>query len=160
MTSTDMRTDTSTTPGTVNMKLEVVIIPVADADRTKQFYANLGWRLDADFVLSDELRVLQVTPTGSNASIIFGKGIGDATPGVSERLVLVVTDIVAARADLVARGVEVSDIFHGLGFGRGTTGRIPGLDPERKSYGSFASFNDPDGNQWLLQEITQRLPGR
>jgi catechol 2,3-dioxygenase-like lactoylglutathione lyase family enzyme len=147
-------------PGTVEMKLEVAIIPVSDVDRAKQFYENLGWRLDADFPISAELRVIQFTPTGSKASIIFGKGVGDATPGAMERLVLVVDDIEAARADLVARNVDVSEIFHGFGFGKGTMGRVPGVDAHRTSYGSFALFSDPDGNPWLLQEITDRLPGR
>jgi catechol 2,3-dioxygenase-like lactoylglutathione lyase family enzyme len=164
MTNTDVRTDhsaaESSLPSTGDMKLEVVILPVSDADRAKRFYLNLGWRLDADFAISDDLRVLQVTPTGSHASIIFGTGVKDAAPGSAERLVLVVQDIDAARADLVARGVEVSEVFHGQGFRRGSAGRVPGPDPERRSYGSFAAFTDPDGNEWLLQEITRRLPGR
>jgi catechol 2,3-dioxygenase-like lactoylglutathione lyase family enzyme len=147
-------------PATVDMKLEVLVVPVSDADRAKRFYQNLGWRLDADFLISDNLRVLQVTPPGSPASIIFGNGVSDAAPGSAEKLVLVVDDIDAARADLVARGVDVSDVFHGQGFQRGTMGRIPGPDPERRSYASYAAFTDPDGNGWLLQEVTQRLPGR
>ena len=147
-------------PGTVEMKLEVAIIPVTDVDRAKQFYENLGWRLDADFPISAELRVIPFTPTGSKTSIIFGTGVGDATPGAMERLVLVVKDIETARADLVARNVGVSEIFHGFGFGKGTTGRVPGVDPQRTSYGSFALLSDPDGNPWLLQEITERRPGR
>jgi catechol 2,3-dioxygenase-like lactoylglutathione lyase family enzyme len=164
MTSTDPRTVSSAAespmPGAVDMKLEVVVLPVSDADRTKRFYQNLGWRLDADFVISDDFRVLQFTPTGSPASIIFGIGVSDAPPGSAERLLLVVQDIDAARADLVARGVNVSEVFHGAGFRAGTAGRVPGPDPERRSYSSFATFSDPDGNPWLLQEITQRLPGR
>jgi catechol 2,3-dioxygenase-like lactoylglutathione lyase family enzyme len=164
MTNTDVRTVSSTAEspmaGTVDMKLEVVVLPVSDVDGAKRFYQNLGWRLDADFVISDDLRVLQFTPTGSPASIIFGTGVSHATPGSAERLVLVVQDIDAARADLVARGVDVSEVFHGQGFRAGTTGRVPGPDPERRSYSSFASFSDPDGNGWVLQEITQRLPGR
>ena len=162
MTSTDARTDTtqSPMPGTVDMKLEVAILPVSDADRAKSFYQNLGWRLDADFPISSEFRVLQFTPTGSPASIIFGTGVSSAAPGSAERHVLVVQDINAARADLVARGVDVSDIFHGTGFGVGNAGRVPGPDPEGRSYSSFAAFSDPDGNPWLLQEIKQRLPGR
>jgi catechol 2,3-dioxygenase-like lactoylglutathione lyase family enzyme len=164
MTSTDARSDSSTAgspmPGTVDMKLEVVVLPVSDADRAKRSYQNLGWRLDADFPISDDFRILQFTPTGSQASIIFGTGIRDATPGSTERLVLVVRDIDTARADLIARGVDVSEVFHGQGFRRGTADRVPGPDPERRSYSSFAEFSDPDGNGWLLQEITERLPGR
>jgi catechol 2,3-dioxygenase-like lactoylglutathione lyase family enzyme len=164
MTSTDARSDSSTAgspiSGTVDMKLEVVVLPVSDADRAKRFYQNLGWRLDADFPISDDFRILQFTPTGSQASIIFGTGIRDATPGSTERLVLVVRDIDTARADLIARGVDVSEVFHGQGFRRGTADRVPGPDPERRSYSSFAEFSDPDGNGWLLQEITERLPGR
>jgi len=164
MTSTDVRTDSSTAesplPGTVDMKLEVVVLPVSDVDRAKRFYQNLGWRLDADFPISDDFRVLQFTPTGSQASIIFGTGVSNVTPGSDERLLLVVQNLDAARADLVARGVDVSEVFHGQGFRRGTAGRLPGPDPEGRSYSSFASFSDPDGNVWLLQEVTQRLPGR
>jgi catechol 2,3-dioxygenase-like lactoylglutathione lyase family enzyme len=164
MTSTDVRTDGSMAesrmPGTVDMKLEVVVVPVSDADRAKRFYQNLGWRLDADFVISDDLRVIQITPTGSQASMIFGTGVSYGKPGSAEKLVLVVQDIEAARADLIARGVDVSEVFHGQGFRRGTVGRLPGPDPERRSYASFAAFADPDGNPWLLQEITERLPGR
>ncbi len=164
MISTDVRAENSTAaaplPGTVDMKLEVAILPVSDVDRAKRFYQNLGWRLDADFPISDDFRVLQFTPTGSQASIIFGTGVSDATPGSAERLLLVVQDIEAARADLVARGVNVSEVFHGAGFRAGTAGRVPGPDPERRSYASFATFSDPDGNGWMLQEITQRLPGR
>ena len=163
MTSTEQHTDTLTTtspmPGTIDMKLEVAILPVSDVDRAKAFYQTLGWRLDADFPISDDFRILQFTPTGSQASIIFGTGLSNATPG-SERLLLVVKDIDAARADLVARGVDVSEVFHGQGFRPGTAGHLPGPDPQRQSYGSFATFSDPDGNTWLLQEITQRLPGR
>lgn len=164
MTSTDVRTASSSAesamPGTVDMKLEVVVLPVSDADRAKAFYQNLGWRLDADFPVSDDFRVLQFTPTGSQASIIFGTGVSDAMPGSAARLLLVVQDIEAARADLVARGVNVSEVFHGAGFRADAAGRLPGPDPERRSYSSFATFSDPDGNGWMLQEITQRLPGR
>jgi catechol 2,3-dioxygenase-like lactoylglutathione lyase family enzyme len=164
MTSTDVRIASSTTqsplPGTVDMKLEVAILPVSDADRAKAFYQNLGWRLDADFPISADFRVLQFTPTGSQASIIFGTGVSDATPGSAARLLLVVQDIEAARADLVARGVNVSEVFHGAGFRADAAGRLPGPDPEGRSYSSFATFSDPDGNGWMLQEITQRLPGR
>ena len=162
MTSTDVRTDSpnSMLPGPGDMRLEIAILPVSDVDRTKAFYQKLGWRLDADFPISDDFRVLQLTPPGSPASIIFGKGIKDTTPGSAARLVLVVQNIDAARADLVARGVEVSEVFHGTGFRGPNIGRMPGPDPERKPYSSFVSFNDPDGNEWVLQEITQRLPGR
>jgi len=164
MTSTDVRTESSTgespTPATGDMRLEAAVLPVSDADRAKRFYENLGWRLDADFVISDDFRVMQMTPPGSPASIIFGTGVSQATPGASEPLVLVVRDIVSARADLIARGVGVSEVFHGPGFRAGTAGRAPGPDPERRSYYSFATFSDPDGNGWMLQEITRRLPGR
>ncbi|WFU57586.1 VOC family protein [Bradyrhizobium pachyrhizi] len=134
-------------PG-IDMKLEVVVIPVSDVDRAKRFYENLGWRLDADFVRADGSRALQLTPPGSPTSIHLDKG--SALP-----LFLVVSDIEAARADLIARGVDVSEVFH-----RGAAGRVKGPDPERPSYGSLATFNDPDGNVWLLQQVTQRLPGR
>ncbi|WP_431015085.1 VOC family protein [Bradyrhizobium pachyrhizi] len=134
-------------PG-IDMKLEVVVIPVSDVDRAKRFYENLGWRLDADFVRADGSRALQLTPPGSPTSIHLDKG--SALP-----LFLIVSDIEAARADLIARGVDVSEVFH-----RGAAGRVKGPDPERPSYGSLATFNDPDGNVWLLQQVTQRLPGR
>jgi catechol 2,3-dioxygenase-like lactoylglutathione lyase family enzyme len=162
MTSTDARTDNvnSALPGAGDMRLEVAILPVSDVDRAKAFYQKLGWRLDADFSISDEFRVLQLTPPGSPASIIFGKGVKDATPGAAMRLVLVVQDVDAARADLVARGVDVSEVFHGTGFRGPVTGRVAGPDPQRRPYSSFMSFSDPDGNEWVLQEITQRLPGR
>ncbi|MCA6103690.1 VOC family protein [Bradyrhizobium australafricanum] len=134
-------------PG-IDMKLEVVVIPVSDVDRAKRFYENLGWRLDADFVRADGSRALQLTPPGSPTSIHLDKG--SALPRF-----LIVNDIEAARAELIARGVDVSEVFH-----RGAAGRITGPDPERPSYGSLATFNDPDGNVWLLQQVTQRLPGR
>ncbi|MHC1945355.1 VOC family protein [Bradyrhizobium sp. UFLA06-06] len=134
-------------PG-IDMKLEVVVIPVSDVDRAKRFYEDLGWRLDADFVRTDGSRALQLTPPGSPTSIHLDKG--SALPRF-----LIVNDIEAARADLIARGVDVSEVFH-----RGAAGRIKGPDPERPSYGSLATFNDPDGNVWLLQQVTQRLPGR
>ncbi|MET0592124.1 MAG: VOC family protein [Polyangiaceae bacterium] len=144
----------------VDAKLEVVIIAVSDVDRSKRFYERLGWRLDADFVLGD-LRGVQVTPPGSPSSIIFGKGITTAAPGSVPGLFLVVADIQAARADLVARGVEVSEVFHFDGLIRvDGKGRVPGPDPEKRSYRSWVSFRDPDGNTWMLQEITARLPGR
>ncbi|HEY7638774.1 MAG TPA: VOC family protein [Steroidobacteraceae bacterium] len=143
---------------TVDMKLEVVVIPVADIDRAKRFYTHtLGWRLDGDFVAGTEFRGVQVTPPGSQCSVHFGKGLTSAAPGSASGLYLVVTDIAAARAELVDRGVEVSELFH-----RGGPGKPPesGVDPQRHSYSSFATFTDPDGNSWLLQEVTARLPGR
>jgi catechol 2,3-dioxygenase-like lactoylglutathione lyase family enzyme len=161
--ASDQSSMPSPQPGTVEMKLEVVVVPVSDVDRAKQFYQDLGWRLDADFVASADFRVVQLTPTGSTCSIIFGTGVTAAKPGSLEALMLVVTDIDAARADLVARGVEVSETFHDAGgvfHHAGTEGRVPGPDPEGRSYSSFASFNDPDGNGWLFQQITERLPGR
>ena len=142
-------------PGTIDMKIEVVSLPVTDVDRAKAFYESLGWRLDADFDLGGGMRVVQFTPTHSECSIAFGAGLTTAEPGSVERLETVVSDIEAARDDLISRGVEVSDFFH-----RGESGIEPGLDPERNSYNSFATFSDPDGNSFLLQEITGRLPGR
>ncbi|MEU9265680.1 VOC family protein [Streptomyces sp. NPDC048251] len=147
----------------MDMKLEVVVVPVSDVDRAKRFYQTLEWRLDADFTTAEGPRVVQVTPPGSSASVIFGAGLSAAAPGSVEGLHLVVRDIEAARAELVERGVAVSAVFHDAGgvFHRaGTEGRVPGPDPERRSYASFASFSDPDGNGWVLQEITTRLPGR
>ena len=146
--------------GTVDFKLEVTVLPVSDADRAKQFYASLGWREDADFVISDDFRILQFTPPGSQASIIFGTGVTAAVPGSVGGMLLAVSDIDAARAELIERGVEVSEVFHGRAFSDAGQGREPGPDPQRQSYGSFASFRDPDGNEWLLQELTTRLPGR
>ncbi len=150
-------------PGTVDMRLEVVVLPVADVDGAKQFYLSLGWRLDADFATSDDFRVVQVTPTGSACSIIFGKGLTSGEPGSTHDLMLVAFDLDAARADLAGRGVDVSDVFHdegGVFHHAGTTGRVVGPDPQGRSYGSFVSFSDPDGNGWLVQEIKTRLPGR
>jgi catechol 2,3-dioxygenase-like lactoylglutathione lyase family enzyme len=141
----------------VDLKLEVVIIPVSDVERAKQFYTGLGWRLDADFVNGDAFRVVQVTPPGSPASIHFGKGVTTAAPGSAQGLFLIVSDIEAARADLITHGADVSEAFHRLAIGGPTAA---GPDPERRSYNSFATFKDPDGNLWLLQEITARLPGR
>jgi catechol 2,3-dioxygenase-like lactoylglutathione lyase family enzyme len=166
-TMTSRRTS-SPTPTTIkaasaDLKLEVVVLPVSDADRAKQFYAGLGWRLDADLATSESFRVIQLTPPGSPCSIIFGKGITVAQPGSVQDLMLVVEDIELARAQLVAHGVSVSDVFHdegGIFHHAGTFGRVAGRDPERRSYCSWASFNDPDGNGWLLQEVTTRLPGR
>ena len=153
--------------GAVDMKLEIVVIPVSDVDRAKAFYVKLGWRLDADFA-GEDWRVIQFTPPGSPASVIFGKNVTAAAPGSAQGLYLVVSDIEAARNDLIARGVKVSEAFHGAGdvhagpdepylFG---SKRVNGADPQRGSYRSFASFRDPDGNGWLFQEITSRLPGR
>lgn len=145
------------------MKLEVVVIPVSDVDRAKSFYSGLGWRLDADVPGDNGFRVLQFTPPGSPCSIIFGANVTAAAPGSAQGLHLIVSDIVAARADLVERGVAVSELFHDVGgvfHHAGEDGRLDGPDPARGSYASFASFSDPDGNGWLFQEITQRLPGR
>ncbi len=143
-------------------KLEVVVIPVSDVDRAKEFYTSLGWRLDADVPGPDGFRVVQVTPTGSPTSVIFGSDISTGTPPV-DGLLLVVSDIEAARSELAEAGVEVSEVFHDAGgvfHHAGTAGRVSGPDPQRTSYGSFASFTDPDGNVWWLQELTTRLPGR
>jgi catechol 2,3-dioxygenase-like lactoylglutathione lyase family enzyme len=149
----------------MDMRLEVLVIPVSDVDRAKAFYEKLGFRLDVDYA-SDHYRILQFTPPGSKASIILGKGITSSKPGSSDGLVLAVDDIIATRGALVSKGVEVSDAFHdaggglGAGFHVGTEGRAPGRDPQGRSYATYASFKDPDGNGWLLQEITERLPGR
>ena len=147
----------SSTAQKIAMKLEVAVIPVSDVDRAKRFYGNLGWRLDADFVVGESFRVVQFTPPGSAASIHFGKGLTSAAPGAAQGLYLVVTDIEAARAELVGRGADVSEVFHRAGPGQPATS---GRDPERRSYVSYATFSDPDGNSWLLQEVTARLPGR
>lgn len=150
-------------PPTMEMKLEVVVLPVTDVDRAKNFYVGLGWRLDADFPGDASFRVVQLTPPGSPCSVIFGSQVTAAAPGSADALMLVVTDIEAARADLLARGVDVSDVFHDAGgvfHHAGTDARVPGLDPQHRSYSSFASFSDPDGNGWMLQEIVTRLPGR
>ena len=147
---------------TVDLKLEVVVIPVSDVDRAKRFYESLGWRLDADFAAGEHWRLVQVTPPGSPCSVMFGKGVTTAAPGSVQGTFLVVNDIEAARAELLGHGVDVSDVFHfegGIHF-VGTEGRAPGPDPDGRSYRSWASFSDPDGNGWLLQEIKTRLPGR
>ena len=154
--------------GTIDMKLEVVVIPVSDVDRAKRFYSDLGWRLDIDYTAGDDFRVIQFTPPGSGCSVIFGKNVTPAAPGSAKGIYLVVSDIEAARKDLLSRGVNVSEPFHSGGdvhtgadepylFG---SVRVGGPDPERRSYFSLASFSDPDGNGWLLQEVTARLPGR
>ncbi len=149
-------------PGHVETKLEVVIIPVADVDRAMGFYGSLGWRLDANFSNNDDWRGVQMTPPGSPCSIIFGQGLTTASPGSVQGTFLIVDDVVKARAELIARGADVGEVFHFEGPLRvsGTKGRLPGPHPERRSYGSWAQFSDPDGNTWLLQEITTRLPGR
>ena len=155
---------TTTKGEPVDMKLEVVVLGVSDVDRAKTFYEKLGWRLDGDFASQDgNFRALQLTPHNSQASIIFGKGIPSPKPGSADSLTLAVDDIDAAREDLLARGVDVSEVFHFAGgpFNNAVpTPRIGGRDPEGRSYYSFASFEDPDGNGWLLQEIQTRLPGR
>jgi catechol 2,3-dioxygenase-like lactoylglutathione lyase family enzyme len=140
--------------GTIDMVLEVVTLPVSDVDRAKRFYQSLGWRTDADIVVGDAFRAVQLTPPHSSCSIAFGKGLTTAEPGSAQRLLLVVHDIDAAREDLISRGAEVSEVFHLAG------GRVSGPDPQGRSYQTYASFSDPDGNGWLLQEIKTRLPGR
>jgi catechol 2,3-dioxygenase-like lactoylglutathione lyase family enzyme len=153
---------------TIDMKLEVVVIPVSDVDRAKHFYGGLGWRLDADFAAGDDYRVVQFTPPGSGCSVIFGKNVTAAAPGTAQGLYLIVSDVEAARDGLIRRDVKVGDVFHAADgvyagadepflFGRH---RVSGPDPERRTYRSYASFSDPDGNGWLFQEITSRLPGR
>jgi catechol 2,3-dioxygenase-like lactoylglutathione lyase family enzyme len=140
------------------LRFEVTLLAVADVDRAKAFYAGLGWRLDADFPLGEHDRIVQFTPPGSAASIQFGTGLTDMVPGSADGLYLIVGDFVAARDELIGHGADVSEIWHGRGLGR--EGKEPGPNPERASYGSFASFADPDGNRWLLQEVKERLPGR
>jgi catechol 2,3-dioxygenase-like lactoylglutathione lyase family enzyme len=147
----------------VDMKLEVVVVPVSDIDRAKSFYQSMRWRLDADFPGEGGFRVVQLTPPGSPCSIIFGSGITSAAPGSADGLQLVVTDVEAARAELVDCGVDVSEVFHDAGgvfHHAGTEARAPGPAPQHKSYGSYVSFSDPDGNGWFVQEVTTRLPGR
>jgi catechol 2,3-dioxygenase-like lactoylglutathione lyase family enzyme len=166
MSNEQKRGDAAATTGrakTVDMKLEVVVIPVSDVDRAMQFYAQLGWRLDVDIVRGDDFRVVHFTPTGSQCSILFGKGVTTEEPGSLQGLHLIVSDVEAARAELIGRGVTVSEIFHDVGgvfHHAGEVGRVSGPHPERRSYGSFASFSDPDGNGWVFQEVTSRLPGR
>jgi catechol 2,3-dioxygenase-like lactoylglutathione lyase family enzyme len=159
---------TPSTSPTVDQRLEVIVIPVSDVDRAKAFYARLGWRLDADFASGDDWRVIQFTPPGSACSVIFGRNVTAAAPGSARGLYLIVSDLEAARKDLLDRGVEVSAPFHGAGDVHAGTDepylsgsvRVSGADPKRGSYGSYASFSDPDGNGWLFQEVTTRLPGR
>jgi catechol 2,3-dioxygenase-like lactoylglutathione lyase family enzyme len=147
----------------MDMKLEVVVVPVADVDRAKAFYQGLGWRLDADFATGPGFRVVQVTPPGSACAVIFGTGVTTATPGSTQGLQLIATDVDAARAELASRGAPVSEVFHdadGVFHHAGTANRVPGPAQGHKSYGSWVSFSDPDGNSWFVQEITTRLAGR
>ncbi len=166
MSSTDASQPTTSThrpAATSALKLEVVVLPVADVERSKRFYTGLGWRLDADFANGEGFRVVQMTPLGSPCSIIFGKGITSGVPGSVQDLMLIVSDIESSRAELVGLGVDVSEVFHdegGIFHHVGTIARLAGPDPQRRSYGSWASFSDPDGNGWMLQEVTTRLPGR
>jgi catechol 2,3-dioxygenase-like lactoylglutathione lyase family enzyme len=168
MSTTQMTREQATkipTAATVDLKLEVVVLPVSDVDRAKRFYQTLGWRLDADFAFPNGFRVVQFTPPGSGCSVQFGTNITSAAPGSAQGLYLVVSEIAAARDELVARGAEISEVFHagapGAQFQRdGTSGRVRGPAPDHASYFSFATFSDPDGNSWLLQEIKTRLPGR
>jgi len=168
MSSTQMSNEHATqvpSAGMVDTKLEAVVIPVSDVDRAKRFYGSLGWRLDADFAFDNGFRVVQFTPPGSGCSVQFGTNITSAAPGSAQGLYLIVSDIEAARDELVSRGAGISEVFHagtpGAQFQRdGTSGRVRGPAPDRASYSSFATFNDPDGNGWLLQEIKTRLPGR
>jgi catechol 2,3-dioxygenase-like lactoylglutathione lyase family enzyme len=158
MNSTDVSSETTTAsapPKPGEFKLEVVTLPVSDVDRAKAFYESLGWRLDIDFEPLEGVRAVQFTPPGSGCSISFGKGLTTAEAGSVQGLEMAVYDVEAAREELIGRGVEVSDVYH-----LGDSGPAPGPDPERQSYQSYASFSDPDGNGWLLQEITERLPGR
>jgi catechol 2,3-dioxygenase-like lactoylglutathione lyase family enzyme len=171
MTVTEMRREADVKPSKsrgVDLKIEVVVIPVSNVDRAKTFYAGLGWRLDADYASGDNYRVIQFTPPGSGCSVIFGKNVTAAVPGSAQGLYLIVSGLEVARKELLSRGVKVSEPFHDAGgvytgpdepylFGRL---RVGGADPERRSYRSFASFRDPDGNGWLFQEVTARLPGR
>ena len=157
--------DTSVAP--VDMKFEIVVIPVSDVDRAKEFYAKLGWRLDADYDNGKDFRIIQFTPPASGCSVIFGKNVTPAAPGSAQGLYLIISDIQAARKELLDRGVQISEVFHNEGVYAGTDEpflfgrvRVSGLDPEHRSYRSFASFRDPDGNGWLFQEITTRLAGR
>jgi catechol 2,3-dioxygenase-like lactoylglutathione lyase family enzyme len=160
MSSTDVTSESATTPAPPpkpgELKLEVIQVPVSDVDRAKAFYGNLGWREDADFDISEDFRVVQFTPPGSGCSIGFGKGLSTMEPGSMQRMELAVYDIEATREDLISRGVEVSELFHRIPGEE----PAPGPDPERRSYLTYATFSDPDGNGWLLQEIKERLPGR
>jgi catechol 2,3-dioxygenase-like lactoylglutathione lyase family enzyme len=165
MSSLDVSGESSSSAAPVNageFRLEVVVLPVSDVDRAKEFYASLGWRLDADVARGEDLRLVQFTPPGSGCSIQFGTNIASGAPGSAQNLYLAVPDIEAAREELLAHGVKVGEVFHegtpGARFH--DPGRVPGAAPDRGTYGSFVAFSDPDGNGWLLQEITTRLPGR
>ena len=167
MSSTEARTQQATraeSAGHADLKLEVVVIPVSDVQRAKEFYGRLGWRLDADFAFDNGFRIVQYTPPGSPCSVQFGTNLTQAAPGTAQNMYLVVADVEAARADLAANGAEVSEVFHaaapGAQFRSDPGGHVAGPAPDRATYGSFATFSDPDGNVWLLQEITARLPGR
>jgi catechol 2,3-dioxygenase-like lactoylglutathione lyase family enzyme len=167
MSSTDAQTEQATggsRVGSVDTKLEVVVVPVSDVERAKDFYGKLGWRLDADFAFDNGFRIVQYTPPGSPCSVQFGTNLTVAAPGTAQNMYLVVADIEAARADLAAHGAQVSEVFHpaapGGQFTADPAGHLAGAADERATYGSFATFSDPDGNVWLLQEITTRLPGR
>jgi catechol 2,3-dioxygenase-like lactoylglutathione lyase family enzyme len=150
------------TAATLDLKIEVVVLPVSDVDRAKRFYTGLGWRVDADFTNGDDWRLVQLTPPGSPCSVMFGKGFTSAAPGSVKGTFLVVDDLHKTRTELIGRGVEVDELFHFEGglLTVGTNRRVPGADPEGRSYFTFASFSDPDGNSWLIQEVTSRLPGR
>jgi catechol 2,3-dioxygenase-like lactoylglutathione lyase family enzyme len=162
MSSTDVRSETSAVNSDarpMNMQLEVVVVPVSDVDRAKRFYQSLGWDLDADYVGDDDFRIVQMTPPGSACSIIVGTGVTSATPGSMESLTLCVDDVEAAQEELIARGVEVSEVFHDAGgvfHHIGDKDRVPGPDPARRAKRSLASFSDPDGNGWILQEVPAR----
>jgi catechol 2,3-dioxygenase-like lactoylglutathione lyase family enzyme len=165
MSITEIRSNDATSVAKLGFKLEVVVIPVADVDRAKEFYGGLGWRLDADFRFDNGFRIVQFTPPSSGCSVQFGTKITSAAPGSAQGLYLIVSDIEAARNELVGRGVAISDVFHAGTPGAqfqpdGTSGRVNGPAPNHTTYGSFATFRDPDGNGWLLQEVTARLPGR
>lgn len=164
MSSVDVSSESASAPPVKagELKLEVVVLPVSDVDRAKQFYESLGWRLDADVAPDDDFRIVQLTPPGSECSIQFGTNMTSAAPGSLQALYLIVADIEQARDELLARGVQVSEVFHegALGGRFRAAGRVAGPAPDRSTYGSFATFSDPDGNGWLLQEITVRLPGR
>jgi catechol 2,3-dioxygenase-like lactoylglutathione lyase family enzyme len=169
MSSTQLSNDATTEASNVAavpMRLEAVVVPVADVERAKHFYQRLGWRVDADVSAGDDYRLVHLTPPASKASIVFGKGVTPAPPGSNDGVVLVVDDIAAARDQLRSHGVDVSELFHDAGGGPAggfiadTEARAAGPDPQRRSYATYASFDDPDGNRWLLQEITERAPGR
>ena len=164
-TDVDPRSGGSATRTNADLKLEVVVIPVSDADRSKAYYANLGWRLDADFGFDNGFRVVQLTPPGSGTSVQFGTKISTAAPGSAQGIYLVVSDVSSARDEVAARGADISEVFHPSTPGgqfepAGGDARLAGMEQDRASYGSFATLRDPDGNTWLLQEVTTRLPGR